>query len=383
MTTLFSPHSTEIAVVGAGIVGLAHALAAARRGHRVTVFERNERAVGASIRNFGMVWPIGQPPGPLRDRAMLSRQIWMDMATKGGFFYDPVGSLHLAYHPDELAVMEEFVALAQPTGYAVQLLTAEEAAAKSQTAVTTGLLGALWSETEVIVDAREAITTLPQVLQAVFNIEFRFGATITAINSPQFTVNGETWTADHIFVCSGADFETLYPDLYHNSGITKSKLQMMRTSPQPQGYRIGPALCCGLTLTHYTAFADCPSLPVLKQRIQAELPFAVDWHIHVMMSQNGLGELILGDSHEYALTFDPFDRTDINQFVLNYLRGFAQVPCLDIAATWHGIYAKLPGKTEFVAHPAPGVTLVNGLSGAGMTLSFGLAEEVMTTVLHR
>jgi FAD dependent oxidoreductase TIGR03364 len=383
MTTLFSPHSTEIAVVGAGIVGLAHALAAARRGHRVTVFERNERAVGASIRNFGMVWPIGQPPGPLRDRAMLSRQIWMDMATKGGFFYDPVGSLHLAYHPDELAVMEEFVALAQPTGYAVQLLTAEEAAAKSQTAVTTGLLGALWSETEVIVDAREAITTLPQVLQAVFNIEFRFGATITAINSPQFTVNGETWTADHIFVCSGADFETLYPDLYHNSGITKSKLQMMRTSPQPQGYRIGPALCGGLTLTHYTAFADCPSLPVLKQRIQAELPFAVDWHIHVMMSQNGLGELILGDSHEYALTFDPFVRTDINQFVLNYLRGFAQVPCLDIAATWHGIYAKLPGKTEFVAHPAPGVTLVNGLSGAGMTLSFGLAEEVMTTVLHR
>jgi len=387
MTTLSSPHSaphsTEIAVVGAGIVGLAHALAAARRGHRVTVFERSERAVGASIRNFGMVWPIGQPPGPLRDRAMLSRQIWMDMATKGGFFYDPVGSLHLAYHPDELAVMEEFVALAQPTGYAVQMLTAEEAAAKSQAAVTTGLLGALWSETEVIVDAREAIATLPQVLQATFNVEFRFGATVTAIDSPQFTVNGETWTADHIFVCSGADFETLYPDLYQNSGITKSKLQMMRTSPQPQGYRIGPALCGGLTLTHYAAFADCPSLPVLKQRIQAELPFAVDWHIHVMMSQNGLGELILGDSHEYALTFDPFDRTDINQFVLNYLRGFAQVPCLDIAATWHGIYAKLPGKTEFVAHPAPGVTLVNGLSGAGMTLSFGLAEEVMTTVLHR
>lgn len=382
MTTMSLAHSTEVAIVGAGIVGLAHALAAARRGHRVTVFERSERAVGASIRNFGMVWPIGQPPGPLRDRAMQSRQIWIDMATKGGFFYDPVGSLHLAYHSDELAVIEEFVALANPAGYAVQLLTAEEVATKSPAAVTPGLLGALWSETEVIVDAREAIATLPQVLQTVFNVEFRFGATVTAIDSPQFTVNGETWTADHIFVCSGADFETLYPDLYQNSGITKSKLQMMRTSPQPQGYRIGPALCGGLTLTHYAAFADCPSLPTLKQRIQAELPFAVDWHIHVMMSQNGLGELILGDSHEYALTFDPFDRADINQFVLNYLKGFAQVPCLDIAATWHGIYAKLPDKTEFVAHPAPGVTIVNGLSGAGMTLSFGLAEEIVSTVLN-
>lgn len=373
--------STEIAIIGAGIVGLAHALAAARRGHRVTVFERSERAVGASIRNFGMVWPIGQPPGHLRDRAMRSRQIWLEMADKGGFFRDPVGSLHLAYHSDELAVIEEFVEIAKPAGDAVQLLTAGEVAQKSPAAVTEGLLGALWSETEVIVDPRDAIATLPQVLESAFSVDFRFGSTVTEINPPHLTVNGETWTADHIFVCSGADFETLYSDIYKSSGITKSKLQMMRTAPQPLDYRIGPALCGGLTLTHYAAFADCPSLPALKQRIQAEMPFAVDWHIHVMMSQNGLGELILGDSHEYGMTFDPFDRADINQFVLDYLKGFARVPDLEITATWHGIYAKLPGKTEFIAHPESGVTIVNGLSGAGMTLSFGLGEEVMATVL--
>jgi FAD dependent oxidoreductase TIGR03364 len=375
-----STHSTEIAIVGAGIVGLAHALAAARRGHRVTVFERSERAVGASIRNFGMVWPIGQPPGHLRDRAMRSRQIWLEMADKGGFFRDPVGSLHLAYHPDELAVVEEFVDIAKPAGYTVQRLTAREVAQKSPAAITQGLLGALWSETEVIVDAREAIATLPQVLASAFNIDFHFGSTVTEINHPHLTVNGETWTADYIFVCSGADFETLYPDTYRHSGITKSKLQMMRTAPQPLDYRIGPALCGGLTLTHYAAFADCPSLPALKQRIQAEMPFAIDWHIHVMMSQNGLGELILGDSHEYGITFDPFDRADINQFVLDYLQGFARVPDPTITATWHGIYAKLPGKTEFITHPEAGVTIVNGLSGAGMTLSFGLGEEVIENV---
>ena len=37
---------TEIAIVGAGIVGLAHALAAAKRGYKVTVFDRNFAAVG-------------------------------------------------------------------------------------------------------------------------------------------------------------------------------------------------------------------------------------------------------------------------------------------------------------------------------------------------
>ena len=62
--------STDVAIVGAGILGLAHAAAAVKRGLRVTVFERSEFAVGASIRNFGQMLVTGQPPGIMLDLAL-------------------------------------------------------------------------------------------------------------------------------------------------------------------------------------------------------------------------------------------------------------------------------------------------------------------------
>src|ERR1700761_1816150 len=100
-------------VIGAGIVGLATARALASRGYGVTVFERNEQAVGASIRNFGMIWPIGQATGPLYDRAMLSRSIWKQVCTEAGIWHNEVGSLHLAYHDDELQAIKEYVEVNQ------------------------------------------------------------------------------------------------------------------------------------------------------------------------------------------------------------------------------------------------------------------------------
>lgn len=373
-----SLNQADVAIVGAGIVGLAHALAAAKRGCKVVVFERNAPAVGASIRNFGMVWPIGQPAGHLLDRAMLSRQIWTEIAPQANFAIEPCGSLHLAYRSDELAVLQEFVKLAKQSDRPVKLLTVAEAIEKSPAVKPDGLLGAMWSSTEMTVDPREAIRKLPDFLTQTYGVEFRFGQVVTDISHPHLIAAGESWTAEQILVCSGTDFETLYPAVYAANGLTKVKLQMMRTVPQPDDWRIGPSLAAGLTLGHYDAFADCPSLPALKARVEAETPHFRQWAIHVMMSQNAAGELIIGDSHEYGLHPEPFDKEMVNQYILDYLKTFAQAPSLEIAEKWHGIYAKLPGKTEWIGQPEPGVTIVNAPSGAGMTLSFGLAEEVIT-----
>ncbi|MDB5152060.1 MAG: family FAD-dependent oxidoreductase, partial [Mucilaginibacter sp.] len=43
---------------------------------------------------------------------------------------------------------------------------------------------------------------------------------------------------------------------------------------------------------------------------------------------------------------------------------------------WNGIYPKMmDGQTELIIETEPGVTVINGLGGNGMTLSFGLCEQ--------
>ncbi len=125
----------------------------------------------------------------------------------------------------------------------------------------------------MIVDPREAIKKLPSFLNREYGIEFHFGTVVTDIVYPYLTAAGEKWgVKEQIFVCSGTDFETLYPHIYQDSHITKVKLQMIRTVPQPHNFLIGPSVCGGLTLTHYSAFSDCPSLPALKARIATQTP---------------------------------------------------------------------------------------------------------------
>src|SRR6476619_3033575 len=145
----------DVAVVGAGIVGLAHAFHFARRGRRVIVFERNPRACGASIRNFGMLWPIGQPAGKMHVMALESRSFWLEVLAAAGLWHRQTGSLHLAYREDEAQVLSEFAERAESDGYDCRLLAPLEVASRSPAVNTRDLLAGLWSPTETCVDPRE------------------------------------------------------------------------------------------------------------------------------------------------------------------------------------------------------------------------------------
>ncbi len=129
----------DVGVVGAGILGLAHAFVLARRGLRVLVLERHRRAQGASVRNFGMIWPVGQPAGPVYQIARRSRELWLEVLAASGLWHRQCGSLHAAYHDDEAQVLREFVAEATREDRPCELWSPVQVTARFPAVVPTGL----------------------------------------------------------------------------------------------------------------------------------------------------------------------------------------------------------------------------------------------------
>jgi FAD dependent oxidoreductase TIGR03364 len=368
-------------VVGAGIVGLSTARALAQRGYQVTVIEKSQFSIGASVRNFGMIWPVGQPDGKLYDRAKRTKEIWLDYLDSAKIPYNACGSLHLAYSKEEMNVVEEIGNFFSNKKRPVSVITAEEVLNKYNGINAEGLMGALRSEDETIIDPREGIRKLPEFLADKYKVKFIWGTVITNVE-PNAVYAGKTkYPADLICVCSGADFETLYPEIFKAQPIIKTKLQMMRFKHKDPNYKIGASVCGGLSLLHYKSFTASPALTKLRMKIESEIPEYLKYGIHVMVSQNTQGELTVGDSHEYALDFDPFDKTEINKMILDYLKQLMHIDEWEMIQSWNGIYPIMTnGAADLFIKANEGVYILNGIGGHGMTMSFGFAEEMINSI---
>jgi FAD dependent oxidoreductase TIGR03364 len=368
-------------VVGAGILGLATARALGAKGYEVTVIEKSQFSLGASIRNFGMLWPVGQPDGKLYNRAVRTKEIWLEYLNTAKIKYNACGSLHLAYCQEEMNVVEEIGKFFKTKNRPVSVITPNMVLEKYNGINEKGLLGALRSEDEIIIDPREGIKKLPAYLTEKYNVQFIWGTVVTSIVAKTVVTAQKKYNADLICVCSGADFETLYPALFKEQSITKTKLQMMRFKHKDPNYQLGASICGGLSLLHYKSFKASSALTRLRIKLEAELPEYFKYGIHVMVAQNAQGELTVGDSHEYALDFEPFDKIEINNMILNYLKQLVHIEDWEMIQSWNGVYPIMTnGDTDLFLKADDGVYILNGIGGHGMTMSFGYAEEIINNL---
>jgi FAD dependent oxidoreductase TIGR03364 len=366
--------SKRVLIVGAGVIGLTHAVTARDAGHSVTILERDGRALGASIRNFGTLWPIGCAFGPERDQALDGVRRWKEVAAAAGIWHSAKGSLSLAYREEAWSVLNEFAG----AGGDFELLDAAEVTRRYPAANPNGLRGALFSREETVVHAPTAIPALADHARKL-GVTIHFGTPVVRTHADSVdTADGRTFGFDHLVIAAGEEMRLFFPEEVAAAQIEPCRLQMMRTVPQRPGFELGAVFVSDLTLCHYPAFRGCPSTARLRARLEAELPEHHRWGVHVIAAQHQDGTLTLGDSHEYGLDLPPGSRPEVDDLILGALRDFAIIPDLRIASRWQGVYLKSKiGQTQVVLHPRERVTMVTAMGGLGMTLSWGLARQTI------
>ncbi len=364
----------DLAIVGAGILGLAHALAAARRGKRVVVIDRDAQANGASIRNFGFVTVTGQQRGQVWRRAMRSRDVWAEVAPQAGIAIEHQGLVLLGRRPETRAVLESFMATEMGEGCA--LLEAAEARSRYPDLQPDQLTAALWSPHELRVESRDAIPRLAAWLEQAHGVTILRQIAVRAVEPPFVDTTAGQIEAEAVVVCPGDDFLTLFPERIAAQGVTKCKLHMLRVAPPSATFRLPAAVMTDLSLVRYEGFDALPESAPLRARLEAEQPAHRANGVHLIAVQSRDGSLVVGDSHHYGATPDPFAPDAVDALILDEYRATVTPEAPNVLERWTGLYAS--GRhTMFMDRPADRMRLVMVTSGTGASTGFAIAEETI------
>jgi len=367
----------DLAVVGAGIVGLATALAAARRGLRVVVVDRDAQANGASVRNFGFVTVTGQERGAMWNRARRSRAVWAEVAAAAGIRVEHSGLWMAVRHPESLAVLEAFLTTEMAEGCA--LLTPAEARRRCPQAVGASTTAVLESTVELRVESRDAIPRLAQWLADTHGVNFMRSTTVTEVRLPEVLTSRGSIRAERVAVCPGDDYNGLYAQHLAGHPLTRCKLQMLRLADP--GFRLPGSLMSDLGLGRYRGYSDLPAAAALKTRLASDQPRQLEHGVHLIVVQSADGSLVVGDSHHYAATPDPFSHEEVDALILEEFRaalGFEPPATLE---RWVGTYASAPDRPVLIDSPEPGVCIAIVTCGAGASTGFAIGEELVTALL--
>jgi len=358
----------DLVVVGAGIVGLAHAVDAADRGLSVVVVERDERAVGASVRNFGHGCFTAQEGDALRFAAR-SRASWIRLATSAGFWLGECGTVVVARSDDEMAVLEDFQA---ERGDDVVMLDAPAIKVRVPTSAT--VLGGAWLPADVRLEPRATVARIAHWLQ-LQGIHFYWDTAMQSVDGDGVNTTRGRIEARNVVVAVGHDVDRHFPDVAETAGLRRCTLHMLHTT-NPVDALIEPAVLSGWSMLRYGGFRVSPALDAVRERLHRELPDGVAWGLNLMFTQRPDGGLTIGDTHAYARTPGPFQSEDRDHLILDQVARLLGTHRPQVRERWQGVYAAAD-EPFLVAAPESTVRIVSVTSGVGMTTAFGLAAEVL------
>jgi FAD dependent oxidoreductase TIGR03364 len=365
---------SRVVVVGAGVIGGLHALAALERGHEVLQLERELEARGASVRNFGLIWVSGRRAGAELAFALRSRALWERLAADvPGLGFRANGSLTIVQHQPELRVLEEVMARGDAGERRLALLDAAEVA-RVNPEVRGEVLAGLHCGADAAVEPRQ----VPRAIRAVLERDSRYrwlpGRHVVEVGDGFVRDHaGARHEGDIVLVCTGAGhgFAGWQPE---QAPLRRVRLQMLETEPLPG--RLTTSIADGDSLRYYPAF-DVPALAGLAE----PAPIVAEKRIQLLVQQRLDGSLTIGDTHELE---EPFD-VALSEAPYRHLRERVESilggPMPAVARRWAGVYSQ--SREERLYHRerlGRSTWIVTGAGGRGMTLAPAIAEDVFAAI---
>jgi FAD dependent oxidoreductase TIGR03364 len=368
----------RVVIVGGGVLGMMHAVQARNRGIDVVHLEREAGPRGASVRNFGLIWVSGRAAGPELALAQRARRLWEELGSlvpEAGF--RPDCSLTVATDDAELALVKEAAELPDAAERGFEVLD-QAAAAEINPALRGDFAGALLCRRDAIVEPLMVPGAFRDYLiasqrAAGGGYEWLPGREAVEIAPHAVRDHTGSWhRGDLVLLCTGAAHTGIAgPHLtgYERPPVRRVRLQMLQT--EPFGGRLTTAVADGDSFRYYPAY-DLPG----RSRLAPQPPVAAAAAAQLLMVQRLDGSLTIGDTHSYA---EPFD-FDVDEAPYDHLRARAEqflgTRLPPVRRRWAGVYSQATGPELYHrSQVAPGVMLVTGPGGRGMTCSPAIAEE--------
>jgi FAD dependent oxidoreductase TIGR03364 len=341
------------------------------------VIDRDAQTNGASVRNFGLVMVTGQERGSMWARARRSREVWREVADAAGIPIVHTGLWMTARRPESVGVLEAFMATEMAAG--CRLLSPAEARRRCPQLAAPEMAAVLESTFELRVESREAIPRLAAWLASQHDVAFMRNTAVRVIDMPSVHTSRGRVQADRVAVCPGDDFNGLYPERLGFYPLTRCKLQMLRLADP--GFKLPGALMSDLGLGRYLGYADLQAAAPLKARLAVEQADHLKHGIHLIVVQSADGSLVVGDSHHYASTPDPFSHEEVDALILDEFRSALGIEPPTTIERWIGTYASATDRPVLIDEPEPSVRLAIVTCGAGASTAFAIGEELITSLL--
>jgi FAD dependent oxidoreductase TIGR03364 len=260
-------------------------------------------------------------------------------------------------------------------GEGCEILSPAAAQARCPALAAQDTRAVLVSSIDLRVDSRTAIPAIASWLGARLGVKFLRQTTVLSIEPPRLETSRGVLQAGAVIVCPGDDLNGLFAERLERYKLTRCKLQMLRLA-NPD-FRLPGAVMSDLGLLRYAGYSRLPEAAPLRSRLEAEQSDHLTHGIHLIAVQNADGSLIVGDSHDYAATPDPFASQHVDELILEEFAAATGHAAPAVLERWTGTYAAAADRTMLIDAPSPGVRIVMITSGTGASTGFAIGEEVI------